>query len=72
MKQWPVAFKIPNESIDKGENRFVTYWDEDDRKFIVTLYLLNPTTTTVTPKSDIQEEEKQKKEEGETKQETRV
>jgi len=50
-----VAFKIPNEPIDKGENRFVTYWDEDNRKFIVTLYFLNP---------------KNEEEGGETKQET--
>eukprot|EP00977_Amphora_coffeiformis_P017982 scaffold6064_cov173-Amphora_coffeaeformis.AAC.11 len=35
-----VAFKIPNEPIDKGENRFVTFWDEDDKKFIVTLYFV--------------------------------
>ena len=41
-----VAFKIPNEPIDKGENRFVTYWDEDNKKFIVTLYFLNPPTET--------------------------
>ena len=35
-----VAFKIPNEPIDKGENRFVTYWDDEEKKFIVTLYFL--------------------------------
>lgn len=37
-----VAFKIPNEPIDKGENRFVSFWDQDSKKFIVTLYFLNP------------------------------
>jgi splicing factor 3A subunit 2 len=36
-----VAFKIPNEPLDKGENRFVTYWNADEKKFIVTLYFLN-------------------------------
>jgi splicing factor 3A subunit 2 len=45
-----VAFKIPNEPIDKGENKFVTYWDEDDKKFILTLYFVETkeesTTTT--------------------------
>lgn len=36
-----VAFKIPNDAaIDKGEGRFVTYWDADDKKFIVTLYFV--------------------------------
>ena len=38
-----VAFKIPNEPIDKGENRFVTFWDEEEKKFIVTLYFLEET-----------------------------
>jgi splicing factor 3A subunit 2 len=33
-----VAFKIPNEPIDKGENRFVTHWDSEGKKFTVTLY----------------------------------
>jgi splicing factor 3A subunit 2 len=33
-----VAFKIPNEPIDKGEGRFVTHWDGDEKKFILTLY----------------------------------
>ena len=37
-----VAFKIPNEPIDRGESRFVTFWDKDNKKFIVTLYFLNP------------------------------
>lgn len=35
-----VAFKIPNEPIDKGEDRFVTHWDSDDKKFTLTLYFL--------------------------------
>ena len=33
-----VAFKIPNEPIDKGENRFVTHWDTEGKKLTVTLY----------------------------------
>ena len=37
-----VAFKIPNEPIDKGEGRFVTHWDADDKKFILTLYFMDP------------------------------
>jgi splicing factor 3A subunit 2 len=32
-----VAFKIPNEPIDKGEDRFVTHWDAEDKKFTLTL-----------------------------------
>ena len=33
-----VAFKIPNEPIDKGENRYATHWDTAGKKFTVTLY----------------------------------
>ena len=40
-----VAFKIPNEPIDKGEGRFVTHWDADDKKFILTLYFVDPEET---------------------------
>ncbi|KAL7577604.1 hypothetical protein ACA910_015125 [Epithemia clementina (nom. ined.)] len=52
-----VAFKIPNEPIDRRENRFVTFWDADNKKFIVTLYFLNPpptttATTTITDKNN--------------------
>jgi len=35
-----VAFKIPNEPIDKNPERFVSHWDADDKKFTVTLYFL--------------------------------
>lgn len=38
-----VAFKIPNEPIDKGEGRFVTHWDEEVKKFTLTLYFMEPT-----------------------------
>jgi len=37
-----VAFKIPNEPIDKGEGQFVTHWDAEDKTFTLTLYFLNP------------------------------
>lgn len=33
-----VAFKIPNEPLDKGEGKFVTHWDVDTKKFTLTLY----------------------------------
>jgi splicing factor 3A subunit 2 len=36
-----IAFKIPNEPIDKGEGRFVTHWNDDEKKFIITLYFMN-------------------------------
>ena len=39
-----VAFKIPNEGIDKGEGRFVTHWDSDEKKFTVTLYFVDNET----------------------------
>jgi splicing factor 3A subunit 2 len=37
-----VAFKIPNEPIDKRHDRFVTHWDVDAKKFTLTLHLVNP------------------------------
>jgi len=36
-----VAFKIPNEPIDKGDDRFVTHWDSDSKTFTVTLYFVD-------------------------------
>jgi splicing factor 3A subunit 2 len=39
-----VAFKIPNEDIDKGEGRFVTHWDSEEKKFTVTLYFVDNET----------------------------
>ena len=38
-----VAFKIPNEPIDKGDDRFVTHWDSDSNTFTVTLYFMEST-----------------------------
>lgn len=35
-----VAFKIPNEPIDRGEGRFVTNWDVDGHTFTLTLHFL--------------------------------
>jgi splicing factor 3A subunit 2 len=40
-----VAFKIPNEPVDKGEDRFVTHWDPETRRFTVTLYFTEPEVT---------------------------
>jgi splicing factor 3A subunit 2 len=38
-----IAFKIPNEPIDKRHHdRFVTHWDVDNKKFTITLHLVNP------------------------------
>jgi len=36
-----VAFKIPNEPIDKGEDRFVTHWDSAGKKFTLSLYFID-------------------------------
>lgn len=33
-----IGFKIPNDEIDKGENKFLYQWDEDRRYFTVQLY----------------------------------
>jgi len=35
-----VAFKIPNEPVDKDPNRFVTHWDDETKKFTLTLYFV--------------------------------
>mmetsp|Transcript_2764 Transcript_2764/g.5173 ORF Transcript_2764/g.5173 Transcript_2764/m.5173 type:complete len:239 (-) Transcript_2764:169-885(-) len=39
-----VAFKIPNEPIDRGEGRFVTNWDVDRKVFTLTLHFLEGQT----------------------------
>ena len=36
-----VAFKIPNEPIDKEEGKFVTNWDADGKMFTLTLYYVD-------------------------------
>lgn len=33
-----IAFKIPNEALDRDPGRLITHWDEDDKKFTLTLY----------------------------------
>lgn len=44
-----VAFKIPNEPLDRSDpDRFVTHWNRDQKVFTLTLYFLEPTTTTLT------------------------
>lgn len=37
-----IAFKIPNEKIDKDPERFVTNWDATHKKFTLTLHLVDP------------------------------
>jgi len=39
-----VAFKIPNEPIDRSEGRFITNWDANGKKFTLTLYFMQPDT----------------------------
>lgn len=36
-----VAFKIPNETIDRVDGKFVTNWDKEKKRFTLTLYFLN-------------------------------
>lgn len=36
-----VAFKIPNEKIERSEGMFVTNWDRDEKKFTLTLYFVD-------------------------------
>lgn len=33
-----IAFKIPNQPIDKSEGRFFTNWDKDMKKFVLQLF----------------------------------
>ena len=35
-----IGFKIPNEPIDRNENKFFTRWDADTHKFVLTLMFL--------------------------------
>jgi splicing factor 3A subunit 2 len=35
-----IAFKIPNEPIDRKEGRFVTHWDAEEKRFTLTLYFM--------------------------------
>ena len=36
-----IAFKVPNEPIDKGENKFVTNWDAKEKIFTLTFYFVD-------------------------------
>ena len=36
-----VAFKVPNEPIDKEPGRFVTHWDTEEKKFTLTMYFVD-------------------------------
>lgn len=38
-----VAFKIPNETIDRNAGKFVTNWDQHQKKFTLTLHFADPT-----------------------------
>jgi len=38
-----IAFKIPNEPLDRTPGRLITHWDDDDKKFTVTLYFADNT-----------------------------
>lgn len=37
-----VGFKIPNEPIDKRQEKFVTHWDGEGKKFTLTLHFVDP------------------------------
>ena len=37
-----IAFKIPNEPLDKSEGAFFTNWDASERKFTLQLSLADP------------------------------
>jgi splicing factor 3A subunit 2 len=39
-----VAFKIPNVPIDKDVEKFVTYWDDEQKKFSLTLHFIEEET----------------------------
>ena len=41
-----VAFKIPNEPVDKEPGRFVTHWNAEEKKFTLTLYFVEPDNIT--------------------------
>ena len=37
-----VAFKVPNEPVDRGEGRFVSNWDREGKSFTVTFFFMEP------------------------------
>ena len=36
-----IAFKIPNQPIDKNEGRFFTNWDVSSKRFVLQLYFVD-------------------------------
>eukprot|EP00535_Pseudo-nitzschia_heimii_P012861 CAMPEP_0197195232 /NCGR_PEP_ID=MMETSP1423-20130617/30688_1 /TAXON_ID=476441 /ORGANISM="Pseudo-nitzschia heimii, Strain UNC1101" /LENGTH=582 /DNA_ID=CAMNT_0042648815 /DNA_START=418 /DNA_END=2166 /DNA_ORIENTATION=+ len=40
-----IAFKIPNEPLDRTQGRLITHWDADDKKFTVTLYFADDSSS---------------------------
>lgn len=40
-----IAFKIPNQPVDKKEGKFYTNWDAKSKKFVLTLFFLDSITT---------------------------
>src|SRR5438309_530491 len=36
-----IAFKIPNQPIDKREGRFFTNWDKEGKKFVLQLFFVD-------------------------------
>lgn len=37
-----VAFKIPNDEVDRDQEKFITNWDREKKKFTLTLYFMDP------------------------------
>lgn len=44
-----VAFKIPNQVIDKSEGKFYTNWDRDEKKFVLQLYFVDDVAAVPSP-----------------------
>lgn len=52
-----VAFKIPNQPIDRSPERFFTHWDEDTHFFYIQFYFLAEKKTTEEGKGAAENEE---------------
>ena len=57
-----IAFKIPNQPVDRKEGRFYTHWDPSSHKFVLQLFFLEgaeaqraltATTSTAAPRAEI-------------------
>jgi len=44
-----VAFKIPNQRIDKSEGKFYTNWDQEQNRFVLQLYFVDDEPATAPP-----------------------